>query len=86
MRRDRYDNTLSTSSDAARDHYIAALDLLLAGDAGIADRFQKAVDADPDFVLAHVGLARGLQYEGDVPAAKDAMAAARLAKDRKSVV
>ena len=84
MRRDRYDNTLSTSSDEARDHYIAALDLLLAGDAGIADRFQKAVDADPDFVLAHVGLARGLQFEGDMPAAKDAMAAARSAKGART--
>ncbi|PWL36548.1 tetratricopeptide repeat protein [Marivita sp. XM-24bin2] len=80
MKRDRYDNPLSTTSDAARDHYVAATDLLLAGQPGISDGFQSAIDNDPDFVLAHVGLARGLQYEGKPQAAKDAIAAARKAK------
>lgn len=80
MKRDRYENTLSTSSDAAQDHYVTALDRLLAGDAGISDAFQSAVDADPDFVLGHVGLARAFQFEGKMPEAKAAMAKAHDAK------
>lgn len=80
MKHDRYENPLSTTSDAARDHYVAGLDRLLMGDAGISAAFQKAVDADPDCVLAHVGLARGYQFEGDMPKAKAAIAAAHRAK------
>lgn len=84
MKQDRYGNTISTRSDAARDHYIAATDLLLAGQPGISDAFQNAIDHDPDFALAHVGLARGLQYENRLPEAKVAMAAARDAKAPRS--
>ncbi|SHH83163.1 tetratricopeptide repeat protein [Marivita hallyeonensis] len=80
MRRDRYDNPLSTQSDAARDHYIRAVDLLLGGHAGISAAFQSAVDADPEFALAHVGLARGLQFEGKMADAKAAMSAAAATK------
>jgi tetratricopeptide (TPR) repeat protein len=80
MKHDRYDNPISTQSDAARDHYAMATDLLLAGQPGISEAFQKAIDNDPEFALAHVGLARGLQYEGKMPEAKAAMAAARAAK------
>jgi tetratricopeptide (TPR) repeat protein len=80
MKRDRYDNPLSTSSDASRDHYVTALDRLLAGDAGISAAFQQAVAADPDCVLAHVGLARGFQFEGNMAQAKAAIAAAHAAK------
>lgn len=80
MKHDRYDNPISTRSDAARDHYIAATDLLLAGNPGISEEFRKAVDSDPDFALAHVGLARGLQYEGRMLAAKEAMDAAKAAR------
>ncbi len=79
MKYDRYDNPISTTSDVARDRYIAATDLLLAGQPGISDAFQQAIDNDPDFALAHVGLARGLQYEGKMQAAKDAMAGAKAA-------
>lgn len=77
MRRDRYDNALSTTSDAARDHYIMGVDLLLAGQSGITRAFARAIEADPKFVLAHVGLARGHQFEGDMTAAQTALAAAR---------
>ena len=43
MRRDRYDNALSTTSDAARDHYIMGVDLLLAGQSGITRAFARAI-------------------------------------------
>lgn len=77
MKRDQYDNAMSTSSDAARDAYVAGLDLLLAGEPGITDAFRRCVGADPGFVLGHVALARGHQFEGDMPAARTAMAQAR---------
>lgn len=80
MKQDRYGNAISTGSDAARDHYIAATDLLLAGQPGISDEFQNSIDHDPDFALAYVGLARGLQYEGKMSEAKAAMTKARDAK------
>ena len=80
MKQDRYGNAISTGSDAARDHYVAATDLLLAGQPGISDEFQSSVDHDPDFALAYVGLARGLQYEGKMSEAKAAMAKAQNAK------
>jgi tetratricopeptide (TPR) repeat protein len=77
MRQDQYDNPLSTTSDAARDHYVAGLDLLLAGQPGITDAFRSAVNAEPAFVLGLVALARGHQFEGDMAAASAAMAAAK---------
>ncbi|MCK0149010.1 tetratricopeptide repeat protein [Marivita sp. S6314] len=77
MKRDRYDNALSTASDAARDQYVTGVDLILSGNAGISQAFQASIDADPAFALGHVGLARGLQFEGDMPAALAAMAAAK---------
>jgi len=73
MLRDRYDNAISTASHKARDHYIDAVDRLLAGQSGIAAAFQRAVDADPDFALGFVGLARGCQFEGNMAAATAAM-------------
>ena len=82
--RDRYDNVLTTASTQARDHYVEALDLLLAGQAQISATFAKALEADPDFALAHAGLARGLQFEGDMAGAKAAVDQARnLAASRK---
>lgn len=77
MKRDQYDNAISTSSDRARDAYVEGLDLLLAGEAGITRAFRRSVDADPGFVLGHVALARGHQFEGDLVAARAAMAEAR---------
>ena len=77
MKQDQYGNAMSTRSDAARDHHIAALDLLLAGEAGITAGFQAAIDADDGFALAYAGLARGCQFEGDMAGACAAMAQAR---------
>lgn len=80
MIRDRYDNPISTRTQTARDLYVVALDLLLAGQPGITAAFSAVTKEDPDFALGHAGLARGHQLESDMPAAKAAMAAARKSR------
>lgn len=77
MRRDRYDNPLSTASDAARDAYILATDRLLAAQGGAVAGFEAAVQADSAFALGHAGLARASQIAGDGAGARSAMKAAR---------
>src|SRR5579859_6429056 len=64
MLEDRYGNPLTTSSPAARDAYVAGMDRLLSGDAGIVAAFEKASAADEAFALAHIALARTLQVQG----------------------
>ena len=64
MLRDRYGNSLTTSSVAARDAYVVGVDRLLSGDAKIEDAFRKAIAADDGFALAHIALARVLQLLG----------------------
>ena len=76
MLRDRYDNSISTSSAKARDLYIEAVDRLLAGAPGIEEGFVTVVEADPGFALAHCGLARARQIMGDVTSAREALAEA----------
>ena len=64
MLEDRYGNTVTTRSPAARDAYVDGMDRLLSADAGIVDAFEQAVAADEGFALAHVALARTLQVQG----------------------
>lgn len=64
MLEDRYGNPLTTSSPAARDAYVAGVDRLLSGDAGIIAAFEAAVAADDGFALGHIALARTLQVQG----------------------
>lgn len=77
MLKDRYGNGLTTSSQAARDGYVAGLDLMLEGQAGVVAAIRSVVQEDPRFALGWAGLARALQYAGDMPAALDAIAKAR---------
>lgn len=55
--RDRYGLPLGTASAGAAAAYGAALDRMLSGDAGVADGFAAAAEADEGFALAHAGLA-----------------------------
>jgi hypothetical protein len=64
MLKDRYDNPLTTSSIAARDAYVKAVDALLSANVGAEEAFREAIAADERFALAHVGLARILQILG----------------------
>lgn len=77
MMEDRYDYPLSTSSTHARDLYVAAIDRVLEAGPGMVQFFESVVEADPDFALGHVGLARARQYTADGPGAKAAIESAK---------
>lgn len=64
MLQDRYGNSLSTDSTAARDAYVDGLDRFLAAQSGAEEAFEAAVAADPDFALGQIGLARIRQAMG----------------------
>jgi len=74
---DRYGLPLSTSSAAARDAYIAGVDCLLSAAHGDQTYLGRAVEADPDFALAHAALARARFLMANVPGARQSAARAR---------
>ena len=73
---DRYGLALSTTSDAAADAYREGADLMLAGWPGAAEAFERAIESDPDFGLAHIGRARvhSFYQQGDLARKKAAVA------------
>ncbi|MCY4336800.1 MAG: tetratricopeptide repeat protein [Litoreibacter sp.] len=73
MLEDRYGNSLSTKSSAARDAYTRGVDHILSATYGATQAFEAALADDPEFALAEVGLARSKMYEGDMAAAKAAL-------------
>ena len=60
MLSDRYDNPMTTTSQAARDAYIAGVDAFLAALPGGEGYFRQAIAADPNFALGHIALGRQL--------------------------
>src|SRR5262249_673459 len=76
MLTDRYGNRLTTTSSQARDAYVAAVDLLLAGNCGAEQQFRHAIACDPALAVAHAGLGRALQIEARVSEARAAVASA----------
>jgi tetratricopeptide (TPR) repeat protein len=74
---DGYGNSISTKSSTARDHYDHGVQLFLGADFGAAEAFKASVNADPNFALGHIGLARALMMEGRMPEAKGAIACAQ---------
>ena len=77
MLRDRYDLALTTASAAARDAYVHASGLALTFYPGALEAYDRAIAADPGFALAHAGKAQVLMRQGDVAAARAALAAAK---------
>jgi hypothetical protein len=77
MLTDRYDLPLSTASSAARDAYVQGCGLKLTMYPGAIEAFDRAIDADPGFALAHVARAHVLLERGDPAAARRSMAAAK---------
>ena len=77
MLADRYDLVLSTASSAARDAYVQASDLALTFYPGAAEAYDWAIAADPGVALAYAGKAQVLMRQGDVEAARAALAAAK---------
>jgi len=82
MLKDCYDLALTTASAGARDAYVRASELALTFYPGAAEAYDRALAADPGFALAHAGKALVLMRQGDVGAARLALAAAKgLASD-----
>jgi len=74
---DRYELALSTTSEAARDAFVVGCDRALTLYPGAIAAFDRAIAADPGFALVHAAKAQVLLREGNVAAAREAMAAAR---------
>src|SRR5438105_4864245 len=79
MLADRYGLALSTGSAVARDAYVEACDLALTLYPGAVEAYDRAIADDPGFALAYAGKAQILMREGNVAAARAALAAAREA-------
>ncbi len=77
MLTDRYGLPLSTSSETARDAFVLGCDRALTLYPGAIDAFDRAIAADPGFALAHAGKAQVFMREGNVAAAREALATAR---------
>ena len=80
MLTDRYGLMLSTSSQVARDAYVEGSDSVLSAGAGAERHFGYALEADPEFALARIGLARAMFLGGkSLPAREEAACARELA-------
>jgi tetratricopeptide (TPR) repeat protein len=77
MLADRYDLPLSTPSAAARDAYVQGCERALTFYPGALEAFDRALAADEGFALAHTGKAQVLLREGNVAAARAALAAGK---------
>ena len=77
MLKDRYGNELGTASVAARDAYQEGMDSLMSATPGMDAAFARAAEADPNFALAHISLARAKQLLGRGHEAKAPLARAR---------
>jgi hypothetical protein len=77
MLADRYGLPLSTASEAARDAYVAGCECVLSAAHGDALHLSRALEADPNFALAHAAFARGRLLMADVATARQAAKRAR---------
>lgn len=83
--RDSYENTITTKSQTALNHYDRGVRLFLGANYGATDAFQACVAADDSFALGFAALARSLMMAGQMPAAKDAIAHAQNLVSRLDV-
>ncbi|WP_020591326.1 tetratricopeptide repeat protein [Kiloniella laminariae] len=81
---DRYGNSLSTTSGAARDAYVLGLDRFLGAEPGVEEALSLAIREDEGFVLAHVALARYRQVIGDRSGAQAALLNAQQSRHELS--
>ena len=70
---DRYDLPITTSSQAAADHYVRGIDLVLSQQYGPEQALAEAVEADEGFAAAHAALGMVQMMRGSVPQAKETM-------------
>ncbi len=76
MLSDRHGLALSTVSATARDAYVEGCELALTFYPGAIAALDRAIAADPHFSLPHAAKAQVLMREGNVAAARAALAAA----------
>ena len=79
---DRFGLALTTDSPHAVESYIRAVDLMLSANAGAETLLDAALDADPDFALAHIARGRLCQVQARIPEAKEAATRARDLAER----
>src|SRR5438046_7206760 len=79
---DRVGPALTTDSPPAVESYMRAVDLMLSANAGAETLLDAALDADPDFALAHIARGRLCQVQARIPEAKQAAARARGLAER----
>ena len=77
MLTDRYGQPIGTSSQASREAYVAGTACLLSAAHGDSAHLARAVEADPDFAVAHAALARAGFLMADVAGARQSAARAR---------
>ena len=77
MLSDCYGLSLSTSSQIARDNYVMGADSILSAVPGAQAHLERTLEADPDFALAHIALARTMFLVAQVPQARTLAARAR---------
>src|SRR5215475_3196214 len=88
---DRYGLPLTTSSTVAAERFIEGLDLLLEQNFGPEEQFTQAIEADPEFALAHSALAYMLHLRAQVVEAREcaqeaqALAAGMSHRERQQV-
>ena len=70
MLTDFYGNQLTTSTGLARDSYDIGLRAFLSANYGAQEAFSQAIEADPNFALAYLGLFRAFMSSGQVADAK----------------
>lgn len=92
MQQDGYDLAISTDSSAAAALYREAVALMLAAWPGAAEKLEAAVQADPDFALAHAARARlhainaqGSEARARITLARDLAARRATARERSHV-
>ncbi len=73
MLQDHYGNTLTTQSTAARDGYIAAVDSILTASDDPQPGLDRALEADPEFALAHATQGRHLMLLGEMKGARESI-------------
>ena len=78
MLTDFYGNHLTTNTGLARDSYDIGLRAFLSANYGALEAFSQAVEADPNFALAYLGLARAFMSSGQISEAKLALKKQRI--------
>ena len=77
MLTDFYGNQLTTSTGLARDSYDIGLRAFLSANYGAQEAFSQAIEADPNFALAYLGLVRAFMSSGQIADAKAAIGKAK---------